>query len=110
MARLGYFGVAFMVASPAQASGEQVVWILALDALLLLIAIAVIAFALKCPTWVRWFLAGVYVATLVILFFLPIQLFASLGPLNGPLHYALPWLASGAAFVMYRVLYRGPRR
>ena len=78
--------------------------VLGLDFLLLLTAVAVIAFALKCPGWMRLLLYFAYIGTLGALFLLPGQIFPSLGPLNGPLHFVIPWLVSGAVFLAYRVL------
>ncbi len=94
--------VALPAATPAHAVGEQVFLILGLDVVLLVIAAAVIVFALRCPTWMRVVLACVYLASLVLLFFLPLQLFPSLGALNAPLHFAFPALVTAAAFLGWR--------
>jgi hypothetical protein len=93
---------ALPAATPAHALGEQVFLILGLDILLLVVAAAVIVFALRCPTWMRVVLACVYLASLVLLFFLPVQLFPSLGALNAPLHFAFPALLTAAAFLAWR--------
>lgn len=95
-----------LCAAPAHAVGEQIFFILGLDILLLVVAVAVIVFALKCPVRVRVLVACVYVATLALLFFLPVRLVPSIGGLNALLHFALPWLAAGAAFALWRALKR----
>ena len=89
-------------ATPAHAVGEQVFLILGLDIVLFVIATAVIVFAVRCPRWMRVVLACVYLASLVVLFFLPLQLFPSLGALNAPLHFAFPALVTAAALLAWR--------
>jgi hypothetical protein len=93
---------ALPAATAAHAVGEQVFLILQLDIVLFIIATAVIVFALRCPAWIRVGLACVYLASLVALFFLPMQLFPPLGALNAPLHFAFPGLVTAAAFLAWR--------
>ncbi len=94
--------IVLSAAPPAHALGEQVFLVLGLDILLLIVAIVVIAFALSCPTRMRAALVGVYLASLVLLFFLPVQIFSFLGALNALLHFAFPGLVTAAVFLAWR--------
>jgi hypothetical protein len=93
---------ALTAAAPAHAVGEQVFLVLGLDIVLLVVAIAILVFGLNCPARVRVLLACVYIGTLALLFFLPVQLIPAIGGLNAPLHFALPWLAAAVAFLVWR--------
>ena len=91
---------AFFVVQPAFASGEVVVYIMVIDAVLFIAAFLVITFILKCPRWIRAALLALYAVTELILYLLPVDLFRP-AELNGPFHFALPAIVCAIMYFAY---------
>ena len=87
-------------ALPAYALGEQVVFIMAIDAVLFIAALLVITLVLKCPAWMRGLLVALYVGTEWVLYLLPVDLVRP-PELNGPFHFALPTILCATVFITY---------